>query len=479
MTTPAASVVQQIGDGNTGGSSLFPAVDYNGNPAKGSFFGGTPVVQPVSNALAALLRGQAAGVAATYGTSQSPSIVNANTSSEKAMTVQTGTGASMLLAATDLCYVNKPTSQAGLGVGNIRVSASNTAQVNMTNWTGVGVTPTGAEVYSIVALRGLPSVSFLWSPAAVAANATAEQQVTIVPAASGANAGIGLAPGTLVQVVKPTSQAGLDIVGCRVVSNNVLGVKFVNVTAAPITPTAAETYLAIALPGLDAINNDVFYGFNVGAVGAIGPGVVATGGSTALLGVLATDVVTGIMKPTAQAAATNAAIPFGAVPTADALTLSFFGVGTGYTPTASEVYGVRTARINPLAPLLLYTPTLTPVAVAANTTAEQTFTITGLIAGTPVWLNYGALTAATPGLGIAGVRVSATNTLAINFTNSTGAAITPPPEAYIVGNFQAKSPGAGNCVYQAVSAGLHQVAGLLAALRTALGPAQLNLHAGA
>jgi hypothetical protein len=33
---------------------------------------------------------------------------------------------------------------------------------------------------------------------------------------------------------------------------------------------------------------------NVGTVGAIGPGVVVTGGSTTLTGVLATDMVTGV-----------------------------------------------------------------------------------------------------------------------------------------------------------------------------------------
>jgi hypothetical protein len=71
------------------------------------------------------------------------------------------------------------------------------------------------------------------------------------------------------------------------------------------------------------------------------------------------------MKPTVQAAATNAAIPYSAIATADTLTLSFFGVGTGYTPTASEVYGIRTARIAPAAPLLLFTQSLAPVSVAA------------------------------------------------------------------------------------------------------------------
>lgn len=390
------------------------------------------------------------------------------------MTVQTGTGAQMLLATTDLCFVNKPTAQAGLGYGNIRVSASNTAQVTFSNFTSGSITPTATESYSIVALRGLPTVSVTLSPAAVAANSTVEQQFTITPPTSGSNIGIGLPAGSLVQVVKPTSQAGLDIVGCRVVSSNVLGITFANVTAAAITPTAAESYTVYSLFGLDAINNEVAYGFNVGTVGAIGAGVVITGGSTTLTGLLATDMVTGIFDPTAQAAATNAAYPVKGIPTANTLTLYFAGIGTGATPTASEVYGIKTMRLNPVAPLLLYSPSIAPASVAANTTAEQTFTVTGLISGTPVWINKPSF---TNGIGITGVRVSATNTLAITYANATANAIVPPTETYLVGNFQVPAPGNGNCVYQTAAAILDRVGTLAAAERSAL--VNIGLIAGA
>mgnify|MGYP001585292878 CR=1 FL=1 len=70
-----------------------------------------------------------------------------------------------------------------------------------------------------------------------------------------------------------------------------------------------------------------------------------------------------------------------------------------------------------------YTPTLSPAAVAANTTAEQTFTVTGL-AATEVPLAVVKPTAQA-GLGIVGWRVSAANTLAITFVNATAASITP------------------------------------------------------
>ena len=66
--------------------------------------------------------------------------------------------------------------------------------------------------------------------------------------------------------------------------------------------------------------------------------------------------------------------------------------------------------------------TLTPVAIVLNTTAEQTFTVNGLLAGDFVSCNKPT---AQAGLGIVGCRVSAANTLAITFSNNTGSSITP------------------------------------------------------
>lgn len=67
--------------------------------------------------------------------------------------------------------------------------------------------------------------------------------------------------------------------------------------------------------------------------------------------------------------------------------------------------------------------TLSPALVAANTTAEQTFTVAGLQA-TDAVVTVQKPTAQA-GLGIVGARVSAANTLAITFSNNTGAGITP------------------------------------------------------
>jgi hypothetical protein len=66
--------------------------------------------------------------------------------------------------------------------------------------------------------------------------------------------------------------------------------------------------------------------------------------------------------------------------------------------------------------------TLSPAQVAANTTAEQTFTVNGLVIGDFVEVNKPTTQA---GLGVVNARVSAANTLAIAFSNNTASPITP------------------------------------------------------
>jgi hypothetical protein len=73
---------------------------------------------------------------------------------------------------------------------------------------------------------------------------------------------------------------------------------------------------------------------------------------------------------------------------------------------------------------------LTPAAVGANTTAEQTFAVPGLQVGDSIDINKASHQA---GLSIGNVRVSAANTLAIQFVNTTAGSITPTSEQYIIG----------------------------------------------
>lgn len=75
---------------------------------------------------------------------------------------------------------------------------------------------------------------------------------------------------------------------------------------------------------------------------------------------------------------------------------------------------------------------ITPAAVAANTTAEQTFAATGigLLVTDNVDVSKPSFQA---GLGIVNVRVSAVDTLAITYINATAGALTPTAETYQVG----------------------------------------------
>lgn len=107
----------------------------------------------------------------------------------------------------------------------------------MTSYLGVA---TDEPVVNSLTFKGSPGdkISQIYrlaaalTPAAVAANTTAEQTFAIP----------GVAVGDVVYVTKPTAQAGLGIVNVRVSAANTLAITFANNTAASITPTAAETY---------------------------------------------------------------------------------------------------------------------------------------------------------------------------------------------------------------------------------------------
>lgn len=68
------------------------------------------------------------------------------------------------------------------------------------------------------------------------------------------------------------------------------------------------------------------------------------------------------------------------------------------------------------------TGSISPTIVNANTTSEQTFTVTGLKTGDVVVVNKPTH---QTGLSVVGCRVSAANTLAIQFANNTAGNITP------------------------------------------------------
>lgn len=112
------------------------------------------------------------------------------------------------------------------------------------------------------------------------------------------------------------------------------------------------------------------------------------------------------------------------------------GVGTA-TPTALlHVAGTVKADTSlaigggtALTKAVVYTPNLTPANVAANTTAEEAFTVTGLTTGDTVSVAVPGLAA---GVGLVGARVSAANTLALTFGNVTAGALAPPAGVFRV-----------------------------------------------
>lgn len=443
MSGPSStpSILEYIGNDNNDGMVF----GRSALTSKTAVNGATPILQRSNPQQALVGQNLGAGVITTYSTTQSPTQVLTITTTESLLTV-TGIG------ATDLVYVNKPTNQAGLGIVGVRASAANQIGITFGNYTGATLTPTASQVYTVVAIKGL-TVTATLTPAACLANTSTEQTFAVA----------ALAVGMLVQVNKPTNQAGLGIVGCRVVSNGVLGITFLNVTGATLTPTAAEVYGINYFNGLNVINNVIAYGINVGTLTGCATITVAEQTLTAT-GLLANDMVMGVSKPTTQAGLGIAGYRISA---ADTLALAFVNptVAT-LTPTASQVYNVGIFRLAPTAPLKLYAQTLTPTSVAANTTAEQTFTVTGLVAGSAVFVNKPSNQL---GLGIVGWRVSAADTLAITFGNSTGTAIVPTSESYTIGNFQVPAVGTDTSfVSQAVSAAQNNELNLTNELATSL-----------
>jgi hypothetical protein len=83
-------------------------------------------------------------IATTYllGLTISPASVGANTTAEQTFTLN---GA----LVGDFVNVTKPTTQAGLGIVNARVSAANTLAITFSNNTGGGIVPTAGETYIV------------------------------------------------------------------------------------------------------------------------------------------------------------------------------------------------------------------------------------------------------------------------------------------------------------------------------------------
>jgi hypothetical protein len=75
--------------------------------------------------------------------------------------------------------------------------------------------------------------------------------------------------------------------------------------------------------------------------------------------------------------------------------------------------------------------TLTPAAVGATTTGEQTFTVNGVQLGDFIDISKPSV---QPGLALGNARASAANTIAVEFANNSAGTLTPTAgETYLVG----------------------------------------------
>lgn len=99
--------------------------------------------------------------------------------------------------------------------------------------------------------------------------------------------------------------------------------------------------------------------------------------------------------------------------------ISVGNVGPTASPAAGKVSGIYK-----------FVQTLTPGSVGATTQAEQTFTVTGVQAGDVVIAMNMAGPPGASGVWATNVRVSAANTIAITYENTTAGALTPTSQAY-------------------------------------------------
>src|SRR3990167_8704929 len=390
-------------------------------------YGSTPVAQRASANQRVLTVSAATGVLVTHLTLSQQGYQAAVTSGAISSTVISVSGCPQLSTA-DVIVVNKQGADAGHGYGGARVSAAPTAtyahivlhQINCS----AGDLNASPDAITIAAVRGFVN-SVTLSPSVVVANNTSEQQFTVT----------GLAPGMTVPVVKPTEQRGLGIAGTRVVSNNILGITFVNSGMSAITPTASEVYRYAGLAGIASTVNILTAGIFTSSLQVSGVSNDAvTAQAIAVTGIRASDRflgtgqhhyndVAGITLISARVSAANV------VALAFLNSLSSLSAPSKLTPTVNDTYTLPMLRINNEAPMTKFEVSLSPSAVGVSASTEQSFTVTGLVNPSVVYVTKPSFTS---GIGIVNCRVSAADTLGITFCNPTAASITPPTETYIV-----------------------------------------------
>ena len=409
-----------------------------------------------------------AGTIMKYQNAINPFAVGATTAQQNTSQVTTTLQPGVYYATNSVFAVNKPTLQAGLGIAGVTCGTTGILNVNYLNVSSGAITPT-AEANDVIEIKaGALTTTAALSPAIVPLNTSTEQIFTL---ATSAGQPVICLPGTIAIVNKPTNQTGLGYSPyARVVGINQVAITFCAASSGAvttgITPTALENWNMAFLPNLHAFNPMYVYGIPSGAT--------ATGNSTTLeqtsgvTGILLSDTISGIARGTTQA---GVFIGSYRVTSAGVIGITYGSVVTSSTPTTSEVLLATIQRQAPLNPMMIYSQALATSSIAATTSAEVTTTVNGLLVSSSVLINKPSLTA---GLVITNARVSAANTLAVQYTNLTTTAINVPSETYLIGNVQLQGPGlgltttAGLFVAQSFYPSLEQSVTLANALRTAL-----------
>lgn len=432
-------------------------------------YAGGAVVQPNNPGTQAFgqLGGVQAGVIMKYQIAPSVNSDAANTTFNQTTSVSSMVQTSMTFQTTSVYAVNKPAHQAGIGIAGVLSATSATIAINYMNVSSGAITPT-QEANDVIEIKAGPlTTTAVLSPAAVLGNTTAEQVFTIT--------GNVCLPGTIAIVNKPTAQAGLGYSQfARVVGVNQVGITFASASTT-VTPTAAETYSFAFLPQLNAYSPTLVYG--IPAAGAATAASSCIEATSSVTGILISDTVSGVSKPTNQVSTT---VVGGRVSAANVISIMYINPFASATPVSSEVNLATIQRQQPLNPMMIYSQALATSAVAATTSVEVTTTVTGLVVSSSVLVTKPTC---TPGLLVTNARVSAANTLAVQYMNMTTTSINIPSETYLIGNVQLQGPGLGNTttaglfVAQSYFPAAQQSMVLANALRTAL--VNLNLITGA
>lgn len=196
-----------------------------------------------------------------------------------------------------------------------------------------------------------------------------------------------------------------------------------------IATITSATITTLTAPTINSTNVDAGASGTAGTV-EVFPATAAKGKLAITAADSAGDTTTTIVNASQAAARTYTIPDAGAdaslVMTEGAQTIN--GVKTFANALAAST-SVAVGGGTAITKIVVYSQSLDVASVAANTTAEQTFTVTGLTTADKVFVNKPSL---NDGLGIVNARVSAADTLALTFVNATAAAIDPAAEAYAI-----------------------------------------------